>query len=108
MVRVPTHYQGWLPLEFSKWAAGDVSVDPYQLTFEHNVLFVSDWTRLGFSEVDYGWGAPDHIVPFTYADYMAVAVLGAPPSPKKGTRIMTQCVEEKHLMDFKGEMKAFF
>ncbi|CAL5093976.1 unnamed protein product [Urochloa decumbens] len=97
-----------LPLEFSKWAAGDVKVDPYQLTFEHNVLFVSDWTRLGFFEVDFGWGAPNHIIPFTYADYMAVAVLGAPPSPKKGTRIMTQCVEEKHLMDFKDEMKAFF
>ncbi|RCV18327.1 hypothetical protein SETIT_3G292000v2 [Setaria italica] len=97
-----------LPLEFSKWAAGDVKVDPYQLAFEHNVLFVSDWTRLGFFEVDYGWGAPNHIIPFTYADYMAVAVLGAPPSPKKGTRIMTQCVEEKHLMDFKDQMKTFF
>ncbi|CAL4907143.1 unnamed protein product [Urochloa decumbens] len=97
-----------LPLEFSKWAAGEVKVDPYQLTFEHNVLFVSDWTRLGFFEVDFGWGAPNHIIPFTYADYMAVAVLGAPPLPKKGTRIMTQCVEEKHLMDFKDEMKAFF
>ncbi|WVZ96639.1 hypothetical protein U9M48_042251 [Paspalum notatum var. saurae] len=96
-----------LPLEFAKWASGDVKVDPYELTFEHNVLFVSDWTRLGFFEVDYGWGAPNHIIPFTYADYMAVAVLGAPPAPKKGTRIMTQCVEEKYLMDFKDEMKAF-
>jgi hypothetical protein len=74
-----------LPMEFAKWASGDVKVDPYQLTFEHNVLFVSDWTRLGFFEVDYGWGAPRHIVPFTYADYMAGALL----APKKGTRIMT-------------------
>ncbi|XP_062181320.1 acyl transferase 5-like [Phragmites australis] len=98
-----------LPQEFAKWASRDVKVvDPYQLSFEHNVLFVSDWTRLGFFEVDYGWGAPSHIIPFTYADYMAVAVLGAPPVPKKGTRIMTQCVEDKHLMDFKNEMKAFF
>ncbi|KAF8659492.1 hypothetical protein HU200_058434 [Digitaria exilis] len=97
-----------LPLEFSKWAAGDAKVDPYQLTFEHNVLFVSDWTRLGFFEVNYGWGPPNHILPLTYADYMAVAVLGAPPSSKKGTRIMTQCVEEKYLMGFKDEMKAFF
>ena len=108
VIRMIRNGKARLPLEFSKWAAGDASVDPYQLTFEHNVLFVSDWTRLGFFEVDYGWGAPNHIVPFTYADYMAVAVLGAPPSPKKGTRIMTQCVEEKHLMDFKDEMKAFF
>ncbi|CAN6360614.1 unnamed protein product [Urochloa humidicola] len=108
MIRMIRDGKARLPFEFSKWAAGDVKVDPYQLTFEHNVLFVSDWTRLGFFEVDYGWGAPNHIIPFTYADYMAVAVLGAPPSPKKGTRIMTQCVEEKHLMDFKDEMKAFF
>jgi hypothetical protein len=108
VIRMIRNGKARLPLEFSKWAAGDVNVDPYQLTFEHNVLFVSDWTRLGFFEVDYGWGAPNHIVPFTYADYMAVAVLGAPPSPKKGTRIMTQCVEEKHLLDFKDEMKSFF
>ncbi|KAM0929242.1 hypothetical protein ACQ4PT_001739 [Festuca glaucescens] len=97
-----------LPLEFAKWAAGDVKVDPYQLTFEHNVLYVSDWTRLGFFEVDYGWGAPSHIIPFTYADYMAVALLGAPPTPTKGTRIMTQCVEAKHLEEFRDEMKGFF
>ncbi|GJM94993.1 hypothetical protein PR202_ga11681 [Eleusine coracana subsp. coracana] len=97
-----------LPLEFAKWASGDVRTDPYELTFEHNVLFVSDWSRLGFFEVDFGWGVPIHIIPFTYADYMAVAVLGALPVPKKGTRIMTQCVEEKHIMDFKDEMKAFF
>nr|CAB3462075.1 unnamed protein product [Digitaria exilis] len=96
-----------LPLEFFSWAAGEAKVDPYQLKFEHNVLFVSDWTRLGFFEVDYGWGPPNHILPFTYADYMAVAVLGAPPSPKKGTRIMTKCVEEKYIMGFKDEMKAF-
>uniref|UniRef100_A0ACD5TPH3 Uncharacterized protein n=1 Tax=Avena sativa TaxID=4498 RepID=A0ACD5TPH3_AVESA len=97
-----------LPLEFAKWASGDVKVDPYQLTFDHNVLFVSDWTRLGFFEVDYGWGAPSHIIPFTYADYMAVAVFGAPPMPTKGTRIMTQCVEERHLKEFRDEMKESF
>ncbi|XP_037413575.1 acyl transferase 5-like [Triticum dicoccoides] len=97
-----------LTLEFAKWASGDVKIDPYQLTFEHNVLFVSDWTRLGFFEVDYGWGAPSHIIPFNYAHYMAVAVLGAPPMQKKGTRVMTQCVEEKHLNEFRDEMKGFF
>ncbi|XP_052156515.1 acyl transferase 5 [Oryza glaberrima] len=96
-----------LPMEFAKWASGDVKVDPYALTFEHNVLFVSDWTRLGFFEVDYGWGTPNHIIPFTYADYMAVVVLGAPPMPKKGTRIMTQCVEDKCIKEFQDEMKAF-
>ncbi|PWZ17366.1 Acyl transferase 5 [Zea mays] len=97
-----------LPVEFSRWSTGDVNVDPYQLTFKHNVLFVSDWTWLGFFEVDYGWGVPNHILPFASADYMAVAVLGAPPTTKKGAQVMTQCVEKEHLMDFKEEMKAFF
>ncbi|KAM0886636.1 hypothetical protein ACQ4PT_029572 [Festuca glaucescens] len=108
VIRMIRDGKAGLPLEFAKWASGDVEVDPYQLKFEHNVLFVSDWTRLGFFEVDYGWGAPSHIIPFTYADYMAVAVLGAPPTPAKGTRIMTQCVEEKHLKEFRDEMKGFF
>lgn len=108
VIRMIRDGKAMLPVEFSRWSTGDVNVDPYQLTFKHNVLFVSDWTRLGFFEVDYGWGVPNHILPFTYADYMAVAVLGAPPSMKKGTRIMTQCVEEEHLVDFKTEMKAFF
>lgn len=108
-----------LPLEFADWAsglggggAGDkmkfVQDDPYELRFEHNVLFVSDWTRLGFLEVDYGWGVPSHVIPFNYADYMAVAVLGAPPAPVKGTRVMTQCVEEKHLKEFRDEMEGSF
>ncbi|KAJ3694056.1 hypothetical protein LUZ60_009536 [Juncus effusus] len=97
-----------LPSEFAKWAVGDFKKDPYELTFAYNSLFVSDWTRLGFLEVDYGWGTPSHLVPFQYVHFMAVAILAPPPAPKKGTRIMTQCVEEEHLSVFKDEMKAFF
>ncbi|KAF3340485.1 10-deacetylbaccatin III 10-O-acetyltransferase-like protein [Carex littledalei] len=95
-----------LPAEFAKWAAGDFKEDPYELTFSFNSLFVSDWTRLGFLEVDYGWGPPVHVIPFAYYQFMAVAIIGAPPTPKKGVRIMTQCVEKEHLLAFQQEMKA--
>ncbi|KAJ4769320.1 HXXXD-type acyl-transferase family protein [Rhynchospora pubera] len=97
-----------LPGDFAKWAVGDFNKDPYELTFDYSSLFVSDWTRLGFLEVDYGWGPPSHVVPFQYVHFMAVAILAPPPAPKKGTRIMTQCVEKEHLSTFKDEMKSFF
>ncbi|KAK8946769.1 3'-N-debenzoyl-2'-deoxytaxol N-benzoyltransferase [Platanthera zijinensis] len=93
-----------LPNEFAKWSVGDFKKDPYELTFSYNSLFVSDWTRLGFLEVDYGWGAPVNVVPFSYYDFMAVAIIGAPPKPKEGARIMTQCVETEHLNSFQNEM----
>uniref|UniRef100_J3KYY9 3'-N-debenzoyl-2'-deoxytaxol N-benzoyltransferase n=2 Tax=Oryza brachyantha TaxID=4533 RepID=J3KYY9_ORYBR len=96
-----------LPAEFARWAVGDFRDDPYELSFTYDSLFVSDWTRLGFLEADYGWGAPSHVVPFAYHPFMAVAIIGAPPAPKSGARIMTQCVEDDHLPAFMDEIKAF-
>ncbi|XP_039128370.1 LOW QUALITY PROTEIN: acyl transferase 5-like [Dioscorea cayenensis subsp. rotundata] len=96
-----------LPNEFAKWASGGFKHDPYELTFDYNWLFVSDWTKLGFQEVDYGWGTPVHVVPFAYNDIMAVAILGSPVVPKKGSRMMTQCVNDDHLADFEAQMANF-
>ncbi|CAL9082709.1 unnamed protein product [Musa acuminata var. zebrina] len=94
-----------LPDEFAKWAAGDFKDDPYELSFTYDSLFVSDWTRLGFLDVDYGWGKPLHVIPFAYLDIMAVGIIGAPPAPQKGTRVTTQCVEKEHMQAFLEEMK---
>ncbi|KAG0478318.1 hypothetical protein HPP92_013037 [Vanilla planifolia] len=107
VVRVIRDAKSALPREFAKWAVGDFKEDPYELTFSFNSLFVSDWTRLGFREVDYGWGTPVNVIPFAYYDFMAVAIIAAPPVPKEGTRVMTQCVEKDHLEAFKNEMKNF-
>ncbi|XP_064992148.1 acyl transferase 4-like [Musa acuminata AAA Group] len=96
-----------LPGEFAKWAAGDFKDDPYELSFTYNSLFVSDWTRLGFLDVDYGWGKPLHVIPFAYLDIMAVGIIGASPAPQKGTRVMAQCVEKEHMQAFLEEMKGF-
>ncbi|KAJ3691935.1 hypothetical protein LUZ60_012285 [Juncus effusus] len=82
-----------LPIEFNKWAKGEVSEDPYQITSDYNTLLVSDWTRLGFAEVDYGWGQPFHVVPLTNLDYIATCILVRPSVDKPGARLITQCVE---------------
>ncbi|CAD5191646.1 unnamed protein product [Musa acuminata subsp. malaccensis] len=47
-----------LPDEFAKWAAGDFKDDPYEFSFTYSSLFVTDWTRLGLLDVDFGWGKP--------------------------------------------------
>ncbi|TVU35945.1 hypothetical protein EJB05_17852, partial [Eragrostis curvula] len=38
---------------------------------------------------------------------MAVAIIGAPPKPKAAARVMTMCVEERHLPEFQDQMNAF-
>ncbi|VAH01953.1 unnamed protein product [Triticum turgidum subsp. durum] len=93
--------------DVARWAVGGFAQDPYELRFTYDSLFVSDWTRLGFLEADYGWGAPTHVVPFSYHPFMAVAVIGTPPAPKIGARVMTMCVEEAHLPEFRDQMNAF-
>ncbi|CAO2207943.1 unnamed protein product [Urochloa humidicola] len=95
--------------QFPRWAAGEEEEheDPYALWWRHEPLFVSDWRRLGFLEADYGWGTPLHVSPFAALPFMPVALLSAPPAPRKGVRITTQCVEEEHMPAFREEMKAF-
>ncbi|OAY73560.1 10-deacetylbaccatin III 10-O-acetyltransferase [Ananas comosus] len=107
VVRIIREAKARLPGQFAKWAVGDFEEDPYELSFTYDSLFVSDWTRLGFLEVDYGWGPPVHVMPFAYYQFMAVAIIGAPPAPQKGTRLMTQCVEKDHLQAFQDELKTF-
>ncbi|KAF8661854.1 hypothetical protein HU200_056813 [Digitaria exilis] len=85
--------------EFARWAAGElVGEDPYELPFAYEALFVSDWTRLGFLEADYGWGTPEQVVPFAYHPCMPIAIIGW---------VTTRCVEEENVKEFREEMKAF-
>ncbi|XP_020097527.1 acyl transferase 7-like [Ananas comosus] len=92
-----------LPLEFARWAAGRGG-DPYQITSDHRNLLVSDWTRLGFAEVDYGWGPPVHVVPLTNLDYIATCILVKPSAHKPGARLITQCVAPHNLTAFHDAM----
>lgn len=107
VVRAVRDAKARLAGDVARWAVGGFAQDPYELRFTYDSLFVSDWTRLGFLEADYGWGPPAHVVPFSYHPFMAVAVIGAPPAPKIGARVMTMCVEEAHLPEFRDQMNAF-
>ncbi|KAG6498791.1 acyl transferase 7-like [Zingiber officinale] len=95
-----------LPIEYAKWAKGELKEDPYQLTSAYESLLVSDWTRLGFSEIDYGWGPPAHVVPLTNTDYIATCILVRPSAPKQGARLMTQCVTEHQAAAFRQSMMS--
>ncbi|CAL9059834.1 unnamed protein product [Musa banksii] len=95
-----------LPAEYAKWAKGELKEDPYQLTSAYESLLVSDWTRLGFAEIDYGWGSPVHVVPLTNADYIATCILVKPSVPRPGARLMTQCVTKDQVAAFQEAMMS--
>uniref|UniRef100_A0A6V7QRH8 Uncharacterized protein n=1 Tax=Ananas comosus var. bracteatus TaxID=296719 RepID=A0A6V7QRH8_ANACO len=96
-----------LPAEFARWAAGDAAGDPYRITADRNTLLVSDWTRLGFAEVDYGWGPPVHVVPLTNLDYIATCILVRPSAHKPGgARLITQCVTPECVAAFHQSMMS--
>ncbi|CAL5053563.1 unnamed protein product [Urochloa decumbens] len=101
-----------LPSEFARWSGGggagggEGEEDPYRITSDYRTLLVSDWSRLGFAEVDYGWGCPVHVVPLTNLDYIATCILVRPSAHKPGARLITQCVAADAVDDFhKGMMR---
>ncbi|XP_062229119.1 acyl transferase 7-like [Phragmites australis] len=97
-----------LPTEFAQWSAGETAdgADPYRITSDYRTLLVSDWSRLGFAEVDYGWGCPVHVVPLTNLDYIATCILVRPSAHKPGARLITQCVAADAVDAFhKGMMR---
>ncbi|KAM3347653.1 hypothetical protein ACQJBY_021534 [Aegilops geniculata] len=93
-----------MPSEFARWATGEAGADggedPYQITSDYRTLLVSDWTRLGFAEVDYSWGPPAHVVPLTNLDYIATCILVKPWAHKPGARLITQCVTPDRVAAF--------
>lgn len=93
-----------LPEEFRRWVAGE-GEDPYLPALGYATFFLSEWNRLGFEKVDYGWGSPKQVVPLMYNDIIPVCILGLPPAPANGVRLSTQCVEEEHLQQFEESMK---
>lgn len=92
-------------VEFERWAKGE-GHDPYVPSLGYSTLFISEWSRLGFNEVDYGWGRPMQVVPLTYSDLIPVCILGS-VSGLKGSRLIAQCVEQHHLEEFRDLMKKY-
>ncbi|KAK1560601.1 hypothetical protein Q3G72_028687 [Acer saccharum] len=97
-----------LAVEFGKFMEGDYmrnGEDPFAPPLSYTTLFISEWGRLGFNQIDYGWGLPIHVAPIQGSSIIPVGIVGSVPLPKKGIRLMTWSVEEDHLQSFLDLMK---
>ncbi|KAL0304746.1 UNVERIFIED_CONTAM: Acyl transferase 4 [Sesamum calycinum] len=100
VVKLIQEAKAGLPKQFAQWInnnnkEGEGAADPFRPPLEYSTLFISEWGRLGFNEVDYGWGRPAHIVPIQGSTVIPVAILSSPPGV--GVRLMTWCVQQQHL-----------
>lgn len=66
---------------------------------------LTDMRRVGFSDVDYGWGAPSHVVPLVDGPVNLCLIVNSPLG-KKHIRLLTHCVVNEHLQSFRAELKA--
>ncbi|CAL9188575.1 myricetin 3-O-glucosyl 1,2-rhamnoside 6'-O-caffeoyltransferase AT1-like [Musa acuminata AAA Group] len=97
-----------LSAKFSECMMGGSAENPYTVPPGYGTMAVSDWSRVGFSEVNYGWGEPIQVVPLTDDNNLvASCIYLSPPKPKQGVRLMTRCVEMEHLPAFSEELMKF-
>jgi len=75
--------------ECLSWAQGRTGGrDPFQMTFDYESVYVSDWSKLGFADVDYGYGAPMSAGPLVNCDLIASVIVMRAPAPLAGTRLL--------------------
>lgn len=94
-------------VELGKYLKGEYlesGEDRFAPPLEYTTLFISEWGKLGFNVVDYGWGCPVHIVPIQGSAIIPVGIVGSLPLPSKGIRLMTWCVEQLHRSQFLHQM----
>lgn len=88
------------------WAEGRTGGrDPFQMTFNYESVYVSDWSKLGFSDVDYGYGTPMTAGPLVNCDLIASVIVMKAPAPLAGTRLLASCVTKEHAADFTSRMR---
>ncbi|PIA38336.1 hypothetical protein AQUCO_02800190v1 [Aquilegia coerulea] len=93
--RVPTEFTKWLKCEEM-----DDLDDPFAAPLAYTTLAITNWSGLGFNQVNYGWGHPVHVFPIQGFHVVPTAILGLLPTPKQGIRLMTWCVNSAHLSSF--------
>lgn len=104
IIRLIQEAKRGLPEKFLRWMDGDSSEDPPEPAQAYSLLDLSDWRRLGFFEVDYGWGVPMRVVPTNEGVRVGSCIFLKPPEPGSGVRLMTHCVVKEHLQAFCMEM----
>ncbi|KAL1827277.1 hypothetical protein ACET3Z_005689 [Daucus carota] len=105
VVKLIQQAKNQLPNEFGRWIRGELRdengpVDPFAPPLVYTTLFISEWGKLGFNQVDYGHGLPVNVVPIQGSSIIPVGIIGSLPGPKKGIRLMTWCVEKAHIQPF--------
>ncbi|XP_020105586.1 acyl transferase 5-like [Ananas comosus] len=86
-----------LSTRFVDWVNGGAKDNHYNMPLDYGTLTVSDWSRLGFNKVDYGWGEPSYVFPLNDdVNIVAMTIYLKPPAPKQGIRLMLRCVEDEH------------
>ena len=60
--------------EFFRFAREETDQDPFHMTFNYEFIYVSDWSKAGFSEVDYGFGPPTFAGPLVNNDVITSVV----------------------------------
>ncbi|XP_010274228.1 PREDICTED: 3'-N-debenzoyl-2'-deoxytaxol N-benzoyltransferase-like [Nelumbo nucifera] len=91
--------------DFSQWIDSGLP-DPFA-PYIYSNLFISEWNRLGFNQVDYGWGPPLRMIP-TQGPKFPVALILALPKPNTGIRLITWSLEGTHLPYFMDEMMKIY
>ncbi|BAB03362.1 putative taxadien-5-alpha-ol O-acetyltransferase [Oryza sativa Japonica Group] len=94
-----------MAVEFFQFAKEETEQDPFQMTFNYESIYVSDWSKLGFAEVDYGFGPPKFAGPLVNNDFIASVVILKAPLPLDGTRMLASCVTKEHSEEFVRGMK---
>ncbi|MCD7457727.1 hypothetical protein HAX54_035961 [Datura stramonium] len=104
--KLPAEFSQWLNNKTYKSTNDDQLNDPFAPGpgVGYDTLFISEWGRLGFNEVDYGWGKPVHVIPVQGSAVIPVGIVSKQPLPKNGIRLMTWCVHSPHLPSFLNMM----
>lgn len=89
-----------MALEFFKFAKEEIDTDPFQMTFNYESVYVSDWSKLGFVDVDYGFGKPMLCSPLVNNDFIASVIVLKAPAPLEGARLLASCVTKEHSSEF--------